>query len=104
VAWSRLWNIEPVPFHRELLGLCEAAVRDVCGAAHRMPSGPLHDAAEVARCGVPAVMMFVQSLQGISHNKIEDTREEHLEMAVVALDRLASKTVEWITRQHAATP
>ncbi len=68
------------------------------GASHRMPSGPLHDAAEVARAGIPAVMLFVQSLKGISHNKIEDTREGYLEMSVTALDRLATKTVEWILR------
>jgi len=96
VEWARLWNIEPVPFHADLLELCEQAVREVSGAAHRLPSGPLHDAAEVARAGIPSVMMFVQSLKGISHNKIEDTREEHLEMSVAALDRLASKTMEWI--------
>jgi N-carbamoyl-L-amino-acid hydrolase len=44
-------------------------------------------------------MMFVQSLQGISHNKIEDTKEQHLEMAVEAFDRLARKTAEWILGQ-----
>jgi N-carbamoyl-L-amino-acid hydrolase len=98
VEWSRLWNIEPVPFHPALLDLCEQAVREVSGTAHRMPSGPLHDAAEVSRSGIPAVMLFVQSLKGISHNKIEDTREEHLEMCVTALDRLASKTIDWIAR------
>jgi N-carbamoyl-L-amino-acid hydrolase len=99
VNWSRLWNIEPVPFHPHLLALCEQAVRETSGASHRMPSGPLHDAAEVSRAGIPTVMMFVQSLKGISHNKIEDTKEEHLEMSVVALDRLASKTMEWIVKQ-----
>src|SRR6202795_175507 len=98
VEWSRIWSIEPVPFHPALLDLCEQAVREVSGTSHRMPSGPLHDAAEVSRAGIPAVMMFVQSLGGISHNKIEDTCEEHLEMSVVALDRLASKTVDWILR------
>ena len=100
VNWSRLWNIEPVPFHPRLLDLCEDAVRETSGAAHRMPSGPLHDAAEVSRAGIPTVMMFVQSLKGISHNKIEDTKEEHLEMSVVALDRLASKTMDWILKQN----
>jgi N-carbamoyl-L-amino-acid hydrolase len=99
VEWSRIWNIEPVPFHPQLLDLCEQAVRETSGTSHRMPSGPLHDAAEVSRSGIPAVMMFVQSLRGISHNKIEDTREDHLEMSVVALDRLATKTVDWI-RSH----
>lgn len=98
VNWSRLWSIEPVPFHPHLLDLCEQAVRETSGTSHRMPSGPLHDAAEVARAGIPTVMMFVQSLKGISHNKIEDTKEEHLEMSVVALDRLASKTVSWLLR------
>ncbi len=63
---------------------------------HRLPAGALHDATEVARAGIPTVMMFVQSLGGISHNKIEDTREEHLELAVEALGRLATKTVGWI--------
>jgi beta-ureidopropionase / N-carbamoyl-L-amino-acid hydrolase len=99
VEWSRLWNIEPVPFHPELLELCEQAVRETSGTVHRMPSGPLHDAAEVSRAGIPTVMMFVQSLKGISHNKIEDTKETHLEMSVVALDRLASKTIDWILRR-----
>lgn len=99
VNWSRLWSIEPVPFHAHLLDLCEQSVRETSGTAHRMPSGPLHDAAEVSRAGIPTVMMFVQSLNGISHNRIEDTKEEHLEMSVVALDRLASKTMEWIVKQ-----
>jgi N-carbamoyl-L-amino-acid hydrolase len=98
VEWSRIWNIEPVPFHPDLINLCDRAVREISGTAARLPSGPLHDAAEVARAGIPTVMMFVQSLGGISHNKIEDTKEEHLELAVTALDRLASGTVEWILR------
>jgi hydantoinase/carbamoylase family amidase len=99
VNWSRLWNIEPIAFHPHLLDLCEEAIHETSGSRHRMPSGPLHDAAEVCRAGIPTVMMFVQSLRGISHNKIEDTREEHLEMSVVALDRLASRTMDWILRQ-----
>jgi hydantoinase/carbamoylase family amidase len=99
VEWSRIWNIEPVPFHPGLLALCEQAVTETAGRAHKLPSGPLHDAAEVARAGIPAVMMFVQSLGGISHNKIENTKEEHLEMSIVALDSLASKAVEWIQRK-----
>jgi len=96
VSAERLWRIDPMPFHPELIDLCEESIREICGQSHRLPSGPLHDAAEVARAGVPTVMMFVQSLHGISHNKIEDTREEHLELAVRAFDRLALKTIRWI--------
>jgi N-carbamoyl-L-amino-acid hydrolase len=97
VYWSRIWSIEPVPFAAELVELCAEAVRETTGTAHRMPSGPLHDAAEVARAGIPGVMMFVQSLGGISHNKIEDTKEEHLGLAVTTFAKLAAKTVERMT-------
>ena len=96
VEWERIWNIEPVPFHDTLIDFCDAAIIETCGVSHRMPSGPLHDAAEVSRAGIPTVMMFVQSLHGISHNKIEDTLEEHLDLCVKAFDRLARKTMEWI--------
>ncbi|MEX1113831.1 MAG: Zn-dependent hydrolase [Akkermansiaceae bacterium] len=94
--WERIWQIAPVLFHESLIAFCDEAVSETTGTTHRMPSGPLHDAAEVALSGVPTVMMFVQSLHGISHNKIEDTLEEHLEQSVTAMDRLARKTMEWI--------
>ncbi len=97
VEWSRIWSIEPIAFHPTLISFCEAAVRETAGSVHRMPSGPLHDAAEVARVKIPTVMMFVQSLRGISHNKIEDTREEHLELAVRAFANLAERTADWIS-------
>ena len=98
VEWSKIWSIEPIPFHPELIALCQEAIRETVPVAHTIPSGPLHDAAEVARLGVPTVMMFVQSLNGISHNKIEDTRFDDLEMAVAAFHRLAEKTMQWIAR------
>jgi N-carbamoyl-L-amino-acid hydrolase len=96
VSWERLWRIAPRPFHEELIALCDESIRETCGQGYRLPSGPLHDAAEMARAGVPTVMMFVQSLHGISHNKIEDTKVEHLELCVRAFDRLAEKTVGWV--------
>ncbi len=99
VEWSKLWEIHPILFHPQLIEFADEAIRDVCGVSHRLPSGPLHDAAEVARAGVPTIMLFVQSLYGISHNKIEDTKEEHILMSVEALDRLADKTIAWIAAQ-----
>ena len=93
VEWSRIWSIEPIPFDPSLIELCDQAVRETAGNSHRLPSGPLHDAAEVARAGIPVVMMFTQSLAGLSHNPAEDTRVEHLELAVQAFDRLARKTI-----------
>ncbi len=96
VKWSRIWSIEPVPFHPDLIELCDEAIRETTATSYGLPSGPLHDAAEVARVGIPTVMMFVQSLRGISHNKIEDTRREDLVLAVAAFDRLAAKTLAWM--------
>src|SRR6266542_454236 len=93
VEWERIWNIEPILFDDGLIELADESVREITGESHRLPSGPLHDAAEVARAGVPTVMLFVQSLRGLSHTKLEDTKPEHLELSVQALDRLASKTI-----------
>jgi len=96
VAWEKIWSIEPILFDDTLLDFCEEAVTEVAGSSHRLPSGPLHDAAEISRAGVPTVMLFVQSLRGLSHTKLEDTKELHLELSVAALDRLAAKTVDWV--------
>ena len=93
VEWDRIWNIEPILFDERLVELADASIREVAGTSHRLPSGPLHDAAEVSRAGIPTVMLFVQSLRGLSHTKVEDTKEEHLELSVRALDTLASKTL-----------
>ena len=99
VEWKRIWSIEPIPFDPALIGLCSAAIEEVTGAKPpQLPSGPLHDAAEVARTGIPTVMMFVQSLNGLSHNRAEDTRREHLEMAVRAFGLLAQKTIDRIAK------
>jgi beta-ureidopropionase / N-carbamoyl-L-amino-acid hydrolase len=98
VEWERIWNIEPILFDNELIELADESIREVAGASHRLPSGPLHDAAEVSRAGIPTVMLFVQSLRGLSHTKLEDTKEEHLELSVQALDRLADRTMAWIAR------
>jgi N-carbamoyl-L-amino-acid hydrolase len=94
VEWERVWAIEPILFDPELIELADQSVTEVAGESHRLPSGPLHDAAEVSRAGIPTVMVFVQSLRGLSHTKLEDTKPEHLELSVQALDRLASKTLE----------
>jgi N-carbamoyl-L-amino-acid hydrolase len=99
VEWERIWNIEPILFDETLIGFADEAIREVSGTSHRLPSGPLHDAAEVSRAGIPTVMVFVQSLRGLSHTKLEDTKSEHLELSVRALDLLASKTIAWLVER-----
>jgi beta-ureidopropionase / N-carbamoyl-L-amino-acid hydrolase len=98
IEWERIWNIEPILFDERLIELADESVREVAGTSHRLPSGPLHDAAEVSRAGVPTVMLFVQSLRGLSHTKLEDTKEEHLELSVQALDRLTEKVISLVAQ------
>jgi hydantoinase/carbamoylase family amidase len=99
LEWERIWQIEPILFDDALIELAEESILEVTGTSHRLPSGPLHDAAETSRAGIPTVMVFVQSLRGLSHTKLEDTKREHLELSVAALDLLASKTIRTLAEE-----
>ena len=92
VEWKRIWQIEPRPFDPTLVALCEEAVKKATGSAPRLPSGPLHDAAEMVP-HMPTVMMFAYSSNGLSHCKEEDTPEKHLAKTIHAFLLLAEKTV-----------
>lgn len=92
VEWTEVWRIEPRLFDPDLVRLCEEAVREATGDAPRLPSGPLHDAAEMVPF-MPTVMMFAYSSGGLSHCKEEDTPEEHLEKTLQAFMLLVDKTV-----------
>ena len=92
VEWRTIWRIEPRPFDPALLRLCEEAVREETGDAPRLPSGPLHDAAEMVP-HMPVVMMFAYSSNGLSHCKEEDTPQAHLETTIRAYLRLVEKTI-----------
>jgi allantoate deiminase len=94
VAWDQVWEIEPIPFDQTLIDFADEAIREVSGKGHRLPSGPLHDAAEMAR-RIPTVMVFVKSLGGVSHTKEEDTPDDDLELSVRALEALARRTLAW---------
>jgi hydantoinase/carbamoylase family amidase len=90
----RMWAIEPVAFDDALVALAEESATAVTGHSARLFSGALHDAAAVARAGVPTAMLFVQSVRGISHAREEDSRPEHIEAGVRALARLAAGAIE----------
>lgn len=98
VTFGDLWRIHPILFHPTLTEFCDQAIAETVGTSYKLPSGPLHDAAEVCRAGIPTQMLFVQSLKGISHNKIEDTKDEHLEASVTALAKLTAKTIDWVVQ------
>lgn len=99
VQWNQVQRTTPVAFNDRLVELAEECVVAVTGTSMRLPSGALHDAAMVAHAGIPTVMLFVQSVGGISHNRIEDSRREHIEQSVVALDLLAERIsqIDWQT-------
>ena len=99
VAWERIWQIEPLPFDETLIDLADEVIAEVAGTSHRLPSGPLHDAAEMARV-VPTVMLFTRSLRGLSHTKEEDTPEPDIEASVRALHELTRRTVARLTSQE----
>jgi N-carbamoyl-L-amino-acid hydrolase len=91
--WERIWQIEPIPFDPDLIAAARRACEAVSGTDHALPSGPLHDAAEMAR-HVPTVMLFSSSTNGISHAKEEDTPIEHLELAIRAYARTVGHAVD----------
>jgi allantoate deiminase len=96
VEWRELWRIDPRPFNPDLIRLCEESVRDETGDAPRLPSGPLHDAAEMAP-HMPVVMLFVYSSNGLSHCREEDTPEPYLESGIRAYLRLVQKTIAHVS-------
>lgn len=91
VEFADLWRIETLHFDADIVSMASEAVRELTGSNFSMPSGPLHDAGEMVRAGIPTGMIFVQSLRGLSHNKEEDTKEADLVTAIMALDRLVDK-------------
>jgi len=97
VEWTPLFSIEPRPFDPQLLKLCEDSVREITGDAPKLPSGPLHDAAQMA-LHMPTVMMFTYSSRGLSHCKEEDTPIAHLEPSIRAFLLLVDKTVAHVSR------
>lgn len=92
VRWTRIWDIPPRLFDPTLLGFVRESVREVTGRAPELPSGPLHDAAEMVPL-VPTAMIFAQSSPGVSHTRIEDTPEPALDMSIQAFLKTVDRTI-----------
>jgi N-carbamoyl-L-amino-acid hydrolase len=93
VELQHLWSIPPIPFDERLIGFARQAVQDAGGKDTAIPSGPLHDAAEMARL-LPTVMIFASSSPPVSHTKEEDTPEADLRVAIDAYGRTVEATLE----------
>jgi allantoate deiminase len=92
VELKHLWSIPPIPFDERLIGFARQAVQEAGGEDTAIPSGPLHDAAEMARL-IPTVMIFSKSSPPVSHTAEEDTPEEDLRVAIEAYGRTAEATL-----------
>lgn len=103
IAWEPLWSITPTRFDAELTALATTTVGTLSGVPYAMASGPLHDAVEVSRAGVPTTMVFTQSLAGLSHTIEEDTRADHLELGVRALADLAHQVIQRVANRGVAS-
>jgi acetylornithine deacetylase/succinyl-diaminopimelate desuccinylase-like protein len=92
MAFNHVWRIPPIPFDERLIGFAREAVAASGGKDTAIPSGPLHDAAEMARL-LPTVMIFSSSSPPVSHTKVEDTPEADLRVAIEAYGRTVAATL-----------
>ncbi|HET9627713.1 MAG TPA: Zn-dependent hydrolase [Kofleriaceae bacterium] len=92
VTWSPLLHITPRPFDDKLMAIVRQSVKDVTGRAPELPSGPLHDASEMAGI-VPTAMVFAQSSPGVSHTRIEDTPRPALDKSIRAFLLTVERTL-----------
>jgi len=85
--YGPMLGLEPVDMAPRLRDALErAAEADVPGRWRSMPSGALHDATNVAEL-MPVAMLFVPSINGISHAFEEDTAEADLVTGLRVLAR-----------------
>jgi N-carbamoyl-L-amino-acid hydrolase len=69
----------------------EAAVQSLGLPLHRMPSGAGHDAMKLHEI-MPQAMLFVRGLNsGISHNPLESTTSDDMQLAVDAFQHIAEQ-------------
>ncbi len=100
VAWSPLLHITPRPFDETLMGFARDAIEQITGSAPELPSGPLHDAAEMAAI-VPTAMVFAQSSPGVSHTKIEDTPLPALDKSIRAFLLVVDRAMAYYATKRA---
>ena len=91
ISMRTLARFEPVEFDAEMIDLVEATAQRLGHSTRRMPSGAGHDAQMLARV-CPTSMVFVPSVNGLSHNIAEYTTPADIEAGAnvllqVVLDR-----------------
>jgi N-carbamoyl-L-amino-acid hydrolase len=77
ITTKKLARFEPVEFDERVVAVIEQISNELGNTTQRMPSGAGHDAQMLARV-CPTAMIFVPSINGISHNPAEDTETDDL--------------------------
>lgn len=94
LSFGPMLGLEPVTMDARLRSLLEVGAEAVApGNWRRMPSGALHDATNVSRL-MPVAMLFVPSINGISHNFDEDTNEDDLVAGLRVLAHAALQSAQ----------
>lgn len=83
----------PAVFDERVISLVEQAAAALGGSCRRIPSGAGHDAQMLSRV-CPTGMVFVPSVDGISHSPKEFTRDEHVTAGGNALLLVARSLVK----------
>jgi beta-ureidopropionase / N-carbamoyl-L-amino-acid hydrolase len=97
VTMETVWTVSPVLMSKAFQdALSRAAEKHAPRAFISMPSGAGHDAQILAR-KLPAGMLFVPSIKGVSHHWTEDTSEADIVLGCQAL----ADAAEEIARQGA---
>jgi N-carbamoyl-L-amino-acid hydrolase len=90
IATRSLGRFAPIRFPPDMVDLVETTASELGLSCRRMPSGAGHDAQMMARL-CPAVMIFVPSVGGLSHNVREHTEPAHLAAGTAVLLGVATR-------------
>ncbi|MBQ6680474.1 MAG: Zn-dependent hydrolase [Lachnospiraceae bacterium] len=90
VSTKRLSRFEPVKFDEGIVQLVEASAKEHGFSCRRITSGAGQDAQNLALL-CPTAMIFVPSVNGISHNPAEFSREEDLRKGLQVLTDVLSR-------------
>jgi beta-ureidopropionase / N-carbamoyl-L-amino-acid hydrolase len=94
VTLETLWKVAPVPMAAPFQQiLTSAAHRRAAGNAIAMPSAAGHDAQIIAR-RIPSAMLFVPSINGVSHHWTEDTKADDIVLGCQVLGDAAKTILE----------
>ena len=77
ISSRQLARFEPVTFDERVVNIIDSVCSSFAVEPHQLPSGAGHDAQMFARV-CPTAMIFVPSIDGISHNPAELTDDEDL--------------------------